>query len=172
MIRTASSPDCVTPPRRAAARALSCLAAAAVGLLPLAGGCINDDVLLYEVNVTGLASAPSPPAATGTLHLEFHHQVRAGRDALAHPLGLIAERTRPPGSLPIAFDETLLYPTASGDGLVVYGWLDLDGDGILCAPGQTSEPSGILAVPDFPRHQLDAPLSLSSLCAGPERLYP
>lgn len=170
MIRTVSAPDGVTPPRRAPV--LSCVAAAALALVSLASGCINDDVLLYEVSVSGQASAPSLPAATGTLHLEFHHQVRAGRDALSHPLGLIAERTRPPGALPIAFNETLLYPTASGDGLVVYGWLDLDGDGILCAPGQTSEPSGIVAPPDFPRHQLDAPLSLSSLCAGPERLYP
>lgn len=140
--------------------------------LGLASGCINDDVLLYEVAVSGSASAPSQPTAAGVLHLQFHHQRSFGRDSLAHPLGEFANRTRPSATLPIPFNETILYPTDAGEGLLVYGWLDIDGDGILCAPGQASEPAGITVPPEFPRHQLSLSLNLDVLCAGPERLFP
>ncbi len=152
-------------PRRASLRPW------ALGLV-LASGCINDDVPLYEVTISGSASAPSLPGATGVLHLSFQHQRSFGRDSLAHPLGDIDDRRRPSAALPIAFAETILYPTAAGEGLVVYGWLDTDGDGILCAPGQASEPAGLSRLPEFPRHQLSLSLVLDTPCAGPERLYP
>ncbi len=145
---------------------------ALLAVLPFFVGCINDDVDLYEVRLRGDASAPSRSSDSGTLHLEFHHQQSSGRGALAHPLGEIDRRTRTATALPVPIDETLLYPTQAGQGLLVYGWLDIDGDGILCAPGQKNELAGIVEVQGFPARSLSFSLRLVQPCAGPERLYP
>lgn len=143
-----------------------------IGAAASAAGCINDDIELYEVRVRGRVAAASSTAITGTLHLQFHHQTSAGRGALAHPLGEIDRRQVAAATLPVDIDETLLYPTQAGQGLVVYGWLDRDGDGILCAPGQVDEPAGVVRAADFPSHSLTVDLSLTQPCAGAERLYP
>lgn len=157
-------------PRPSRSRARS--PGALLAVLPLLVGCINDDVELYEVRLRGDASAPSRSGDSGTLHLEFHHRQSSGRGALAHPLGEIDRRTLTAAALPVPIDETLLYPTQAGQGLLVYGWLDLDGDGILCAPGQKNEPAGIVEVQGFPARSLSFNLRLVQPCAGPERLYP
>lgn len=130
-------------------------------------GCINGDLHLYEAQVTGTVSLPG----SGTLHLEFHHSFFFGPSALAHPLGLIDTREQPASGPVYALDETILYPTQKGQGLVVYGWLDLDGDGTLCAPGKT-EPAGLAMAEPFPAHQTNLSLTLNQNCAGPENLYP
>lgn len=161
-----------TPPREKIQRPrLAALRPLAASLLLLAFGCINDDVQLYEVTVRGRAIAPAWSTSNGALHLEFHHQLRTGRGALAHPLGEFDTRTEDVTSLPAPFQETVLYPTQAGQGLIVYGWLDVDDDGVLCAPGQTEEPAGLVVVPDFPRHQANIDLLLNTPCAGAERLY-
>lgn len=141
-------------------------------VLPFAVGCINDDIDLYEVQVHGQVTSPIAGSLGGTLQIEFHHQHSAGAGALAHPLGQIDRRTVSAPMLPAEVNETLLYPTQAGQGLVIYGWLDRDGDGVLCAPGQNSEPAGLVVIPDFPAHRLTISLLLSQPCVGPERLYP
>lgn len=161
--------------RRLFPRLARCRVPGSLGLLAVflgSMGCINDDIALYEVRIRGSVSAPGLPAERGTLHLEFHHQQSFGRGALAHPLGEIDRRSLPAPTQPLAIDETLLYPTGSGEGLVIYGWLDRDGDGILCAPGQTAEPAGLVLAAGFPAHDLTIDLTLNQPCAGAERLYP
>lgn len=141
--------------------------AAALVIALLAAGCVNGDVHLYEVRARGRATVAAGQA--GKLRLELHVARFKGPGALAHPLGVFAERT--PASLdPI--DETVLYPSDTGEGLVIYGWLDRDGDGILCAPGVRDEPAGIVEVKTFPAHEVDFTLPLDRDCAGPEALYP
>lgn len=156
--------------RRASPRSIRI--AGLVAAAASATGCINDDIELYEARVRGRVAAASPTAITGTLHLQFHHQMSAGRGALAHPLGEIDRRQVAAVTLPVDIDETLLYPTQAGQGLIVYGWLDRDGDGILCAPGQVDEPAGAGRAADFPSHSLTVDLALTQPCAGAERLYP
>ncbi len=131
-------------------------------------GCVNDDIRLYETQVMGSISA----TGKGTLHLEFHHAKTFGSGALSHPLGLFDSRKVTLENLPYRFDETLLYPEQKGEGLVVYGWLDTDGDGVLCMPGKPAEPAGLVRVGDFPSHQVHTTLVLDENCAGPETLYP
>jgi hypothetical protein len=55
---------------------------------------------------------------------------------------------------------------------VVYGWLDVDGDGVLCAPGAAPEPAGAVEVDGFPAHALGFSLALGSACAGASALWP
>lgn len=131
-------------------------------------GCVNDDVLLYEVRVHGSVAAME----TGALHLEFHHEQRFGSGALAHPLGEFDRRTVSAAQAPISFDETILYPQQKGQGLLIYGWLDTDGDGVLCAPGKLPEPSGLFRVSSFPAHSVEVQLVLDKRCAALEALFP
>ncbi len=131
-------------------------------------GCVNDDILLYEVRVHGSVSA----SETGTLHLEFHHEQSFGSGALAHPLGEFDRRTVSAAQTPLSFDETILYPQQKGQGLIIYGWIDTDGDGVLCAPGKPSEPSGLFRVSSFPAHGVEVRLILDKRCAAVESLFP
>ena len=100
-------------------------------------GCINEDRRLYEVTLAGTITAAG--GATGELHLELHH-ARRGAGDLETPLGLIDEATFDAA----AIDWTALVPIDEGEGLVVYGWLDADGDGLLCSPGGAPEPAGAI----------------------------
>lgn len=141
---------------------------AAVLALALSG-CINAETRLYEVELDGVVAVPPGVESAGAVHLEFHVAQTSGRGALAHPLGKFDAHTLPAvGSL----RETILYPLDEGSGLVVYGFLDRDGDGMLCAPGQTDEPAGLVEIDGFPAHFLSFSLLLDDACAGPETLYP
>lgn len=129
-------------------------------------GCINEDRRLYEVTLAGTITAPG--GATGAVHLELHH-ARRGSGQLETPLGLIDEATFDAAE---AIEWTVLVPIDEGEGLVVYGWLDSDGDGLLCAPGSMPEPAGAVEIAGFPAHALSFSLALETPCAGPSALYP
>lgn len=130
-------------------------------------GCINAETHLYEVVLDGMVGVAPGAESAGVVHLEFHVAQTFGRGELAHPLGEFDTRTLP-GVGPVR--ETLLYPRDDGSGLVVYGFLDVDGDGTLCAPGQTSEPAGLVQVDGFPAHSVSFSLVLDDVCSGPEAL--
>jgi len=128
--------------------------------------CINEDRRLYEVVLDGTITVTD--GATGTVHLELHHAQRGDGD-LETPLGLIAETTID-GPGPVEW--TALVPIDGGEGLVVYGWLDVDGDGLLCGLDASPEPAGVIEVAGFPAHALTFALVLDTPCAGPSALYP
>lgn len=134
--------------------------------LAVLAGCINEDVRLYEVELTGEVVAPA--GTTGRVFLELHHASR-GAGALETPLGRFdATELDAPG--PATW--TTLVPLDEGEGLVLYGWLDVDGDGRLCGLAAGPEPAGIVELEKFPAHALTFTLTLETPCAGPSALYP
>lgn len=138
--------------------------------IPLLGGLVACNVTteLYEVTLEGSIQNDGSPSVPGAVTVALFH-ASSGEGDLAHPLELI-ERFELDG--PGDFSHVFLYPLEVGEGLVVYAWQDLDGDGILCAPGQTLEVAGLVEVNPFPAHSVLISLSLGSPCAGPESLYP
>lgn len=132
--------------------------------------CINQEKHLYEVVLSGQIAVGAGFSNKGEVHLQFHHANSNGSGELAHPLGEFEQMTI--SSLGPT-SQSLLYPIDEGAGLVVYGWLDTDGDGVLCAPGKPrTEPAGLVVVDGFPAHSLSYSLILDTACAGPESLYP
>lgn len=133
-------------------------------------GCINDDLTLYEFELRGTVTIGAGLPTTGALNLELHH-AQSGAGRFTHPLGEFAAAPQlgKPGA---ELSVTARAPVDEGEGLVVYAWLDVDGDGILCAPGVTDEPAGLVEVDEFPAHALRFTLTLTSPCSGPEALYP
>ena len=132
--------------------------------------CVNEDVQLFELDLRGRVTVAAGLPASGELQLELHH-AQGGSGRFAHPLGMFAEfaDAGAPGET-LAVEARV--PIDEGTGLVVYAWLDVDGDGILCAPGVTDEPAGLVELADFPAHTLEFSLSLTTPCVGPEALYP
>ena len=142
-------------------------AALGIVLCGLFTSCVNEDLQLYEVRLRGEVKAPA--LSRGVLHLEFHVAQTLAAAGLGHPLGLIDARTLP---MLQPVDETIAYPLSTGEGLVVYGWLDSDGDGRLCAPGAALEPAGVVKVPSALSHEMSFQLVLDRVCAGAEGLFP
>ena len=136
----------------------------------LVGACINEDTTLYELELRGQVAVADGLPASGAVQLELHH-AQGGVGEFAHPLGEFAEfaDVGAPGDM---FTVRARVPTDEGSGLVVYAWLDVDGDGILCAPGVDDEPAGLVQLDGFPAHALGFTLSLATPCVGPEALYP
>lgn len=132
----------------------------------LAAACINEDRRLYEVELVGEVVAA--PETSGAVHLELHH-AETGTGPLRTPLGRIDETEL---AAPGAATWTTLVPQGEGEGLVLYGWLDIDGDGVLCAPGAAPEPAGVVELADFPAHTLAFTLTLDTPCAGASALFP
>jgi hypothetical protein len=90
----------------------------------------------------------------------------SGSGELEHPLGLIDQLELEPGAREL--DHTLLVPRDEGEGLVVYAWLDRDGDGILCGlDGDVAEPAGAVLL-DYPPYALEFEITLAQPCVGPE----
>jgi hypothetical protein len=124
---------------------------------------------LYELDLSGEVVA-DPPAveADGPIQLELHFASQ-GEGALAHPLGRFAEVTL---DAPGPFSARVDVPVDDGEGVVLYGFWDLDGDGVLCALGAPEEPAGLVEVEGFPVHTATVTLTLDQPCAAPDALFP
>lgn len=134
--------------------------------------CINVDTHLYEVNIHGTINVnvdvDEDTPKSGKVHIELRH-ANSGEGALSHPLSPITEfEIEGLGD----FEESVLIPTDEGKGLVIYAWLDSDGDGTLCGLGATPEPAGLLAFDVLDTHDVEVDLLLTEPCAGAESLYP
>lgn len=150
--------------RRALTRGLGLALPLALGL----NACVNDDVRLYEVELHGSVAVADGFASGGVLHVELHH-ASTGSGGLGYPLREIAEIEL---DNIFEFREAFLVPMDEGEGLVVYAWLDADGDGTLCAPDGAPEPAGLIELTDYPAHAIAFDLVLTEACAGAESLYP
>ena len=102
-----------------------------------------------------------------TVHLSLFH-AWTGIGDLRYPLEIIKSYEIPFGSFHLQFD----YPVEAGDGLVVYAWVDADGDGINCTPTERGDMADLIEVQDFPSEQVSVSLFLDAPCAGPDWFYP
>lgn len=143
----------------------ACAGAMAIGLLAACGG--ESPSSLRSVTVSGSASLPEGTIPPGTLHVTAY-QAWTGEGELRHPLLPLGEFTSNTGE----FSGVIEYPADAGEGLVVYGWLDMDGDGVLCTPGNTAEPSGLAVVEPFPVDEVVARLTLDAPCKAANWFFP
>lgn len=133
--------------------------------LSLVSGCGSPEEPTRAVKLTGTVAAPG---LDGTVTVQLYHAWALSGD-LRHPLQFIEEfRARPNQPFEHAFD----YPEARGEGLVVYAWLDTDGDEVLCTPSFREELAGLTVVDDFPADTVAANIVLTEPCRGPDWFYP
>ncbi|WP_446830461.1 hypothetical protein [Candidatus Foliamicus sp.] len=131
----------------------------------------------------GCSDAPPPPPlpvaltveiaaagdidTTATVHLSVHH-AWSGVGELRYPLEIIDRRATQLGASNFSFG----YPTDKGEGLLVYAWIDTDGDGIHCTPTSRGDLANLVEIAEFPSQQVSASLILETPCAGPDWFFP
>jgi hypothetical protein len=108
-----------------------------------------------------------PPGASGPVHVALYHSW-SGAGELRHPLQFIEAFTATPGE----YRHRFQYPAGQGEGLVVYAWVDLDGDGVLCTPSYRLDLSGLSEAPSFPAETAEVNVEMTAPCRGPEWFFP
>ena len=68
---------------------------------------------------------------------------------------------------PGAIDRELEIPQTHGEGLSLYGWQDVNGDGEHCRPGSDPEPSGLIETDEPDPFIRSFALHLDQTCTGP-----
>ena len=85
-----------------------------------------------------------------------------------HPLYEIESFT----SEKTTFSHTFNYDSSGNTGLVVYAWIDLDDDGILCTPTSRIDLAGIDVNELFPLNNMPFTVKINTPCVGPDWFYP
>ncbi|MYH33916.1 MAG: hypothetical protein F4013_04935 [Gammaproteobacteria bacterium] len=138
-------------------------------LAALCFGCGGEDAppppISVELSVK--VDAPDEIDPGATVHLSLYHAWTGDGD-LRYPLEIIKSYEIPFGSFNLQFD----YPVDAGDGLVVYAWVDADGDGANCTPTLRGDMADLVEVQAFPAEQVSVSLLLDAPCAGPDWFFP
>jgi hypothetical protein len=137
----------------------------AVGFVVAA--CGEAEVRTSPVTVAGTISAPEGVDADGTVYVSLYH-AWALEGELRHPVEHIESFEAAVGQFSVEF----AYPTDKGEGLLVYAWLDNDGDGVSCTPTDRDDLAGLVEVSPFPAETVNVRLMLEAPCAGPDWFYP
>ena len=120
-----------------------------------------------SVELAAAIAAPEEIDPAATVHLSVHH-AWTGTGELRYPLEIVQRWETNLGSSNFSFD----YPSALGEGLVVYAWVDADGDGSNCTPAERGDLADLVEVEAFPSEQVSASLFLDAPCAGPDWFFP
>jgi hypothetical protein len=147
---------------------LSRLAVLNVAIVSLLTGCGGEpEVRTEPVQLSGRIIVAAGLPADGTVEVRlFHAWALAGE--LRHPLAEIGSFETVVGEYAHDFD----YPVDAGEGLVVYAWLDRDGDGVHCTPTERIDAAGLTEVTDFTPGAVTADVEIVSPCASPGWFYP
>lgn len=121
----------------------------------------------HRVELTGEIRLPPEASGGGKVYVSLFHAWSL-QGELRHPLQLIESFETTPG----AFTHTFEYPEAGGEGLVVFAWVDLDGDGVDCTMTSRRDLSGLSEVTAFPADRVSVTVDLVEPCRGPDWFYP
>jgi hypothetical protein len=115
----------------------------------------------------GISAPPGAVNPSATVYLSVYH-AWTGEGDLRHPLERIDSFETTLGTSSFRFN----YPVDAGEGLVVYAWVDTDGDAIHCTPAGRRDLADLAEVGEFPSEQVSVSLFLEVPCAGPEWFFP
>ena len=122
-------------------------------------GCLEAEVL-HEVALSGAVHSDQ----AGPVELWFMHSRWGDGDLETSNMVFDSNWLDDAGE----FTCVVQVPQTAGEGLSVYGWQDVDGDGEHCRPGSAPEPSGIVEGLAYPTHELEIELELVWTCEGPD----
>lgn len=132
----------------------------------LVAGCADPEPQVRSMEVIGRVIAP--PAMQGPVEVRLYHAWSLEGD-LRHPLQWIDTFDAEAGS---TFQHSFDYPTEIGEGLVVYAWMDTDGDGVLCTPTSRQDISGLTEAEDASAASVEVEVMLVEPCRGPDFFFP
>jgi hypothetical protein len=130
-------------------------------------GCSEPPAAVSNVRLTGTIATGDGLPASGKVQVQLFH-AWALEGLMRHPLEFIEGFEAGVGE----FSHEFAYPLDTGEGLVVYAWLDADGDGVLCTPTRRDDTAGLVEVQDFPAAEIRVDILLSEVCAAPNWFFP
>ncbi len=134
----------------------------------LAGGCgPAPPAPARMIELSGALRLPAGVTPAGKVYVTLFHAWSL-QGNLRHPLEPIETFEAAPG----AFTHRFSYPEGVGEGLVVYAWADVDGDGVQCTPSLRTDPSGLTEVAGFAADSIQVIVDLTELCRGANWFYP
>ena len=142
--------------------------ATAACLLAWLSGCAEGEAPTTPVSLSGTISVPDGVQSDGSKVTVNLYHAWALEGVLRHPVEFIQSFETTAGEYSFSFD----YPVENGEGLLVYAWIDLDGDDVHCTPAIRTDRAGLTVVQDFPSAEVTANVMLDVPCAGPEWFYP
>jgi hypothetical protein len=130
-------------------------------------GCGEPEAPSTPVKISGSIVAPPGAETTGKVFVSLYHAWALEGD-LRHAVQFIESFEATIGP----FSHEFSYPLERGEGLLIYAWLDIDGDGVLCTPDVRVDIAGLTEVTSYPAEEVSADIQLVAPCAGPDWFYP
>ena len=141
---------------------------AAVFLVSGLSGCADSESPTMTVNLSGTIGVPADVQGSGkTVTVSLYHAWALDGE-LRHPIEFIESFATTLGD----YDHAFEYPLDGGEGLLVYAWVDSDGDRVHCTPTVRIDRAGLIEVASFPAADVVADIILDTPCAGPDWFYP
>ncbi len=131
------------------------------------GGCDTPEVPPTPVLISGTINVPDGMQTDGKVTVNLYHAWALSGN-LRHPIEEIESFEATVGDYRHEFG----YPSDRGEGLLIYAWLDIDGDGALCSPTVRIDRAGLTEVQGFPAAEVTADIDLTVPCAAPNWFYP
>jgi hypothetical protein len=130
-------------------------------------GCGETEHPAMPVSISGSIEAPPGVAPTAKVFVSLYHAWSLEGD-LRHAVQFIDTFETKIGP----FSHEFSYPLDRGEGLLIYAWLDVDGDGVLCTPEVRIDIAGLTEVTGYLAEDVSADVQLVVPCAGPDWFYP
>ena len=130
-------------------------------------GCGEAERPTTPVSISGSIEAPAGVATSGKVFVSLYHAWSLEGD-LRHAVQFIESFEANIGP----YSHEFLYPLDRGEGLLIYAWLDVDGDGVLCTPDVRVDFAGLTEVTSYPADAVSADIQLVAPCAGPDWFFP
>ncbi len=138
-----------------------------MSILLFAASCGEPEVTNERITISGEISISGTIETNPLINLTIFHAV-SGIGFQEHPLYEIESFT----SDKLRFQHTFDYDAKGNRGLLVYAWIDLDGDGINCTPLSRIDLAGVAVNEEFPKTNELFQVEITTPCVGPDWFYP
>ena len=122
---------------------------------------------LEKIAISGEISIAETIEMNQPINLTIFHAI-SGIGFQEHPLYEIESFT----SDQLTFQHTFDYDAKGNRGLLIYAWVDLDGDGINCTPVSRTDLAGVAINEEFPKTNEVFQVEIKTSCVGPDWFYP
>jgi hypothetical protein len=129
--------------------------------------CSDNEVSTEKITISGEISLAETIETNQPINLTIFHAI-SGIGFQEHPLYEIESFT----SDQLTFQHTFDYDAKGNRGLLVYAWVDLDGDGINCTPVSRTDLAGVAINEEFPKTNEVFQVRIKTPCVGPDWFYP
>ena len=129
--------------------------------------CSDNEVSTEKITISGEISLAETIETNQPINLTIFHAI-SGIGFQEHPLYEIESFT----SDQLTFQHTFDYDGKGNRGLLVYAWVDLDGDGINCTPVSRVDLAGVAINEEFPKTNEVFQVEIKTPCVGPDWFYP